>query len=136
MFTIIKNIPKKITIDEFAEALQPFVLKGIFKKRSEMKALKFLDLVDRRGELIERHAIVRVNGETIQKSLIQAVNQNLISLLHPASAPHMESCKAAPFAVRWHGNDRRQHREGSNGSRKYERRRYDLNSVISSEKES
>lgn len=136
MFTIIKNIPKKITIDEFAEALQPFVLKGIFKKRSEMKALKFLDLVDRRGELIERHAIVRVNGETIQKSLIQAVNQNLISLLTPASGPHMESCKAAPFAVRWHGNDRRQHREGLNGSRKYERRRYDLNSVISSEKES
>ncbi|MEY4717879.1 MAG: hypothetical protein RL563_497 [Pseudomonadota bacterium] len=136
MFTIIKNIPKKITIDEFAEALQPFVLKGIFKKRSELKALKFLDLVDRHGELVERHAIVRVNGETIQKSLIQAVNQNLISLLTPASGPHMESCKAAPFAVRWHGNDRRQHREGLNGSRKYERRRYDLNSVISSEKES
>lgn len=137
MLVIIKYIPEMIGINEFADALKPFLIKGIFKRQSELKAVKFVDFVNHNDALVERHAIVRVGSEHSQKHLIKAVNNNKIGLLRKCRIENGIFIRsiAAPYVVRWYGNDRRQRRGGAIGFRHIERRRYELKTLISCETE-
>lgn len=74
MYVIVKNLLPSTTIDEFEQFVLPAAKHRFYEKKGIIKALKIIDLVNRKGLTIERHGLIRVNSDALEKRLIKSLN--------------------------------------------------------------
>lgn len=111
MYIIIKNILPHISIDELKECLLPTVKGRFFQAAGHIEALKLIQMTDRKGKSLERHALIRVNSNSIKKRLIRAKSVNLRRSKAEAnffeSGSQIGCCNVGEYIIRHWSNDRR-----------------------------
>ncbi len=108
MYVIIKNIPSNITIDELESYVFPCVKGGVFQKRGQIKALKIIQLVDKKGQAIERHGLVIVDSDTVKKRLIKSLKPKThMNTVFFGGAEDVKYCSVDEYYIRHWSNDRR-----------------------------
>ena len=75
MFVIIKKIPTSITLEHIENFVSPVIKEEFLTKHGAIKAIQIIELLDRRGNAIERHGLVRVGPDSIVKQLIKSLNR-------------------------------------------------------------
>ncbi|MDD2760545.1 MAG: hypothetical protein PHH11_09675 [Methylomonas sp.] len=135
MYAILKNIHHAASIDHLEAYVTP-LLKGSFLQRDgELKAIVIIQLNDKFGIAVERHALVRVCSDKVRRRLIKALNKQFY-VDEDGQRLHV---RADEYVVRLIMNDKRVN--GSefvwvkNDSRKGERRRLGLKIVHVPEKD-
>jgi hypothetical protein len=111
MHTIIKHIPRTIIIEDLESLFQPYLKGGLFSKDIDLKAIKLVKRIDKSGNAIERHALVSVCSDLMQKRLTQSINSNRfkdsLSLITFDDAYNIDKLSAVEFLIRCYSNDRR-----------------------------
>lgn len=109
MYMIVKYLPKSMAIDDLVDGLQPLLKSGLFRKTGQIKAIKFIALVNKERRIIERHALVRLCSEPVRLRLIRAFNKSEIKKQLQFSREHNCSKEliASNYTVRSWRNDRR-----------------------------
>jgi len=111
MYMIVKYLPRSLTIDSLADGLHPLLKSGFFRRKGEIRAIKFVALANKERRIVERHALVRLCSEPVKLKLIKAVNQSDIRrmLLSPDEFECLpKALIASDYVVRSWRNDRRQ----------------------------
>jgi len=75
VFVIIKKIPISITIEHIENFVSPIIKEEFLTKHGAVKAIQIIELIDKRGNSIERHGLVRVGPDSIVKQLIKSLNR-------------------------------------------------------------
>lgn len=124
MYAILKNIHQSATVDSIEIFLQPFLKGSFFHRKIELRAIKIIQLNDKSGAPIERHALIRVCSDKTRKRLIKILNKQTFRDEQNKKQP----VRAAEFVLRQGMNERRNH-DGltiRQDARKHERRRAGL----------
>lgn len=107
MYVIVKHLPSEIAICDFKERIEPLIKGGIIRKNGEIKAIKFIELVDKSNRFVELHAIVRVCSEDSRRRLIKGVNSRKFMENIMSDYPGAKPLVAADYVIRHWTNDRR-----------------------------
>lgn len=132
MHIIIKDIPPSLTIQALETEVLGSVKWKLFQpKKTQIHALKIIQLVDAKGTAVERFALIRVSTDNMKKRLLKSLNGRPMINGRPFIL--------AEYIIRHWSNDRRTnsaHAVASiqNDKRHYDRRRRGLNLVTFSEK--
>ena len=125
MFVIIKNIPSTITVSDLKGIIAATVAESYFHEIGYLKAVKIIQLVDRKKQEVDRYAIVRVDSDDTQKHLISSLHGKTIV---------GQTISANEYIVRHWTNDRRIARCYTtlplNNERMTDRRRRHLKMVV------
>ena len=125
MFVIIKNIPLTAQISDLKNIITTTIANGFFHESGYLKAVKIIQLVDRKKQEVDRYAIVRVDSDNTQKYLISTLNGKTID---------GRTIVVNEYFVRHWTNDRRIAKCDTslpiNNRRKADRRRRHLKMVV------
>lgn len=135
MYTILKHIHESVTIDALECYLRPLIKGSFFQCRGELKAIIIIQLYEKSGIPVERHALIRVCSEPVKQRLIKKLNkQNFIDELGQT-----QSVQAAEYVIRQIMNDKRANSQARLNDRaerrRNERRRLGLKVVHVEEKD-
>lgn len=128
MYIAIKHLHHRTSIHELEKLVQPWLKGFFFQQAANLHALKIIDLTDRKGNIVERHGLLRVSPESAGKRLIKALGKLTL---------RSRSINASPYAIRhWHNDRRNNLVEATKLSerRRGERRRKGLKMLIVAEK--
>ena len=75
MYAILKNIHESVTIDLLEEYLQPFFQGNFFQRKGELRAIVIIQLNDKSGTFVERHALIRASSDEARQRLIKVLNR-------------------------------------------------------------
>lgn len=135
MYIILKNIHQSVTIDCLASYLKPFLEGGFFRRKGKLRAIVIIQLINKSGAYIERHALIRVCSDKIKKRLIKDLNKQS----YVDDEGQKQKVQAAEYAIRQIMNERRasglKELRVQRDLRKSERRRLGLKVVHVAEKE-
>ncbi|MGR8930042.1 MAG: hypothetical protein ACU836_05325 [Gammaproteobacteria bacterium] len=134
MYAILKNLRDSVSIDNLEEYVTPFLNGFFFQKHGSLRVIKIIQLYDKSGSPVERHALIRVSSEKALIRLIKGLNKQTFT----DDEGFIQRVRAAEFVTRQIMNDRRSYpgklADIKHELRKGERRRLGLNIITVSEK--
>ncbi len=98
MFVIIKNISTAVSIDNLKTIVTDTIEASFLHKKGQLNSVKIIRLVNRSKQEIDRYAIIRLDSESTEKYLIDALNRKVID---------GRTILVAKYIVRHWTNDRR-----------------------------
>lgn len=135
MYIILKNIHQSVTTDCLEFYLRPFLEGNFFQRKGELRAIIIIQLNDKSGSYVERHALIRVCSDKIRRRLINALNKQR----YVDEDGLRQKVRASEYVVRQIVNDRRvagwKAVQIQRDLRKSERRRLGLKVVHVAEKD-
>lgn len=132
MHIIIKDIPRSLTIQALEKEVLDSIKWRLFQtKKSQINALKIIQLIDVKGIAVEHFALVRVSTDNMKIRLLKSLNGKPMVNGRPFIL--------SEYIIRHWSNDRRTNNASAvvnieNDKRQYDRRRRGLNLVTFSEK--
>jgi len=98
MFVIIKNISTTVSADHLKDIVAATIEESFLHKNGQLNSIKIIRLVNRAKQEVDRYAIIRLDSESTEKYLIQALNRKDID---------GKTIFVAKYVVRHWTNDRR-----------------------------
>jgi hypothetical protein len=98
VFIIVKNLPTTIDIDQLEDYVAPSLKGRFLQKKGHLRAIKIIELLDRKRKPVERHGLLRVYPDNIKKRVIRSLKHRLILGLRYA---------VDEYVIRHWSNDRR-----------------------------
>lgn len=95
---IVKHLPGLFTAEALEDFIKPALKGGLFQKKAELKAIKIVAMVNKKGVFVERHALVRITPDSEKARIIKALNNKKIGL---------HKFAVAEYVIRHWSNDRR-----------------------------
>lgn len=78
MFVIIKNISTSVSIDHLKAIVAETIEESFLHKHGQLNSIKIIRLVNRSKQEVDRYAIIRLDSESTEKYLIEALNRKII----------------------------------------------------------
>jgi len=103
MYIILKNLRDSVTIECLEEYVNPFLRGFFFLGQGKLRVIKIIQLYDKAGMPIERHALIRVSSEKTLRRLIKNLNKQT----YVDDDGSVQQVQASEYVVRKIMNDRR-----------------------------
>ncbi len=103
MYAILKNIHSWVTIDNLEDYLRPFLKGAFFQRDGQLKSIVIIQLNDKSGDAVERHALIRVCSDKARKRMIKSLNKQFFI----DEGGQRQPVRAAEYVVRQIINDKR-----------------------------